>query len=161
MDLTDDTDYQNLLERISQTYTEGQKRAYQAVNVQLTETYWKIGHDIVEYEQGGKARADYGTALLDHLSRDLTLRHGKGFSRSNLIRFRQVYQVYPIRATLSHELSRHYSYPQQRRTAGRICHVPDEQSTFCPEISTLPSRLGGAAPPTGIHPEGSGRGREK
>ena len=81
------------------------QQAYQAVNNQITETYWSIGHAIVEYDQHGIARATYGTAVLDNLSRDLTLRYGKGFSRSNLIRFRQFYQAYPIRATLSHELS--------------------------------------------------------
>lgn len=47
MELTTDADYQNLLVRISQTYDEGRLRAAQAVNAQLTETYWKIGHDIV------------------------------------------------------------------------------------------------------------------
>ena len=45
-------------------------RATQAVNTHLTETYWQIGHDIVEFEQGGKTRADYGTGLLASLSRD-------------------------------------------------------------------------------------------
>src|SRR5205085_5868259 len=82
-----------------------QRRAYQAVNIQLTETYWQIGHDIVEYEQDGKAKAEYGPNLLGRLGRDLTLRHGKGFSRSNLSRFRQFYQAYPICATVSHKLS--------------------------------------------------------
>jgi len=104
MELSTDSDYQNLLGRISQTYNEGRLQAYQSVNAHMTETYWKIGHDIVEYEQGGKAKADYGIALLASLSRDLTLRHGKGFSRSNLIRFRQFYLTFPIGGTLSHQL---------------------------------------------------------
>ncbi len=105
MELSKDNDYQELLGRISQTYAEGRLRAYQAIDKQMTETYWKIGHDIVEYEQGGKTKATYGKALLTNLSRDLTLRHGKGFSRSNLIRFRQFYLTFPIGATLSHQLS--------------------------------------------------------
>ena len=104
-ELTTDTEYQRLLGRISEVYTEGQVRAHRAVNAQLTETYWQIGHDIVEFEQGGKVRAEYGTALLATLSRDLTLHHGKGFSRSNLVRIRQLYLSYPISATLSHQLS--------------------------------------------------------
>src|SRR5919109_341776 len=58
MELSTDSDYQNLLGRISQTYNEGRLQAYQSVNAHMTETYWKIGHDIVEYEQGGKAKAD-------------------------------------------------------------------------------------------------------
>ena len=85
-------DYQNLIDRISETYAAGRRRALQTVNSQLLETYWQIGHDIVEFEQGGKVRADYGTALL----RDLTRRHGKGFSRSNLIYMRLLYLEYSI-----------------------------------------------------------------
>ena len=105
VELSTDSEYQRLLGRISEVYTTGQMRATQAVNAQIIETYWQIGHDIVEFEQGGKARADYGTALLAGLSRDLTLRHGKGFSRSNLTRIRQFYLAYPICATASHILS--------------------------------------------------------
>ena len=94
--LTIDSEYQKLLGLISEVYTTGQVRANQAVNVHITETYWQIGHDIVEFEQGGKARADYGKALLSSLSHDLTLRHGKGFSRANLIYMRLLYLNYPI-----------------------------------------------------------------
>jgi predicted nuclease of restriction endonuclease-like (RecB) superfamily len=87
-------DYQRLLARISEVYTAGQVRAHQAVNTHITETYWQIGHDIVEFEQGGKIRAEYGKALLTNLSRDLSVRHGKGFSRSNVIYMRLIYLHY-------------------------------------------------------------------
>ena len=70
-----------------------------------TRTFWQIGHDIVEFEQGGQTRATYGQALIKNLSHDLRLRHGKGFSRSNVIRARQFYLAYPKGATLSHLLS--------------------------------------------------------
>jgi predicted nuclease of restriction endonuclease-like (RecB) superfamily len=105
-----DAEYQRLLGSISEVYSAGQLRAVQAVNAHLTETYWQIGHDIIEFEQGGKAKAEYGKGLLTNLSRDLTRRHGKGFSRSNLSRFRQFYLAYPICAKASHKLSwSHYS----------------------------------------------------
>ena len=104
-ELTTDSGYQQLLGRISEVYIAGQLRAHHAVNVVMTETNWQIGRDIVEFEQGGKARADYGRGLLGTLSRDLTLRHGKGFSRSNVIRIRQFYLAYPKGATASHLLS--------------------------------------------------------
>ena len=65
------SEYQRLLTRISDTYTAGRMRAHQAVNAHLTETYWQIGHDIVEFEQGGEVRAEYGKALIVNLSRDL------------------------------------------------------------------------------------------
>ena len=104
-ELTTDTSYQSLLRKISEVYATGQARAAQAVNVHITETYWRIGRDIVEFEQQGSARAVYGKGLLDRLSRDLTLRHGKGFSRSNVVRIRQFYLAHPKGATLSHLLS--------------------------------------------------------
>jgi predicted nuclease of restriction endonuclease-like (RecB) superfamily len=59
----------------------------------------------VEFEQGGKNQADYGTGLLASLSVDLSLRHGKGFSRSNVVRIRQFYLAHPKGAKLSHQLS--------------------------------------------------------
>lgn len=104
-DLTTETGYQSLLGKISEVYATGQARAAQAVNVHITETYWQIGRDIVEFEQKGNARAAYGKGLLDRLSRDLTLRHGKGFSRSNVVRIRQFYLAYPKGAKASHLLS--------------------------------------------------------
>jgi len=69
------------------------------------DTYWKVGRHIVEFEQKGKARAAYGKALLKELARDLTLRHGRGFSRSNIIRIRQFYLAYPKGATASQLLT--------------------------------------------------------
>jgi predicted nuclease of restriction endonuclease-like (RecB) superfamily len=98
-------EYQSLLSKISDVYIEGQVRAVQSVNVHLLETYWHIGQYIVEFEQGGAARAEYGKGLLERLSQDLALLHGKGFSRSNLIRIRQLYLAYPKSAMVSHLLS--------------------------------------------------------
>lgn len=98
-------DYQHLLVKISNTYQSGQVKATQAVNIQLLETYWHIGQQIVEFEQGGNTRAEYGKALISNLAKDLSLLHGKGFSASNVKRFRQFYLVYPIGATVSHQLS--------------------------------------------------------
>jgi len=98
-------DYQILVQQISETYTLGQERAYRSVNRELLETNWKIGQYIVEFEQGGNVKAEYGKALLDNLSKDLTLLHGKGFSRSNLNHIRQFYLQYPICETVSHKLN--------------------------------------------------------
>ena len=53
--------------------------------------YWEIGRRIVEYEQGGKERAEYGEALLRRLAEDLSGRFGRGFSRSNLQQMRIFY----------------------------------------------------------------------
>jgi hypothetical protein len=97
--------YRELLERISQRYVEGQAHAVRSVNEAIVETNWHIGRYIVDYEQDGKRKAEYGKALLENISKDLTLLHGKGFSRSNLQRMRQFYLAYPICAKVSHKLS--------------------------------------------------------
>ena len=73
---------------ISDTYQSGQVRATQLVNIQLLETYWQIGQHIVEFEQGGNERAEYGKALISNLANDLSLLHGKGFSQSNILYMR-------------------------------------------------------------------------
>lgn len=97
--------YQNLVGRISESYIAGQKRAVQAVNTSLLQTYWEIGQHIVEFEQDGKATAEYGKRLLERLSKDLSKLYGKGFNRSNLNNMRKMYKYYPICATVSHKLS--------------------------------------------------------
>ena len=58
MSLTSNDNYHELLEQISRTYTQGRIGAMQAVNGHLIETYWQVGRHIVEFEQGGKVRAD-------------------------------------------------------------------------------------------------------
>ena len=100
-----DTAYLDLLGQISDTYTQGRIQAVQAVNTHITQTYWQVGQRIVEFEQAGNSRAEYGKALLVKLAADLGLRHGKGFSRSNLTYMRLLYLRYPICAKPSHILS--------------------------------------------------------
>ncbi len=97
--------YEGLVSQISKTYLQGKNNAVVAVNSELVNTYWKVGQHIVEFEQEGKERAEYGSKLLERLSKDLSLLHGRGFSVSNIRRMRQLYEEYPISATLSHQLS--------------------------------------------------------
>ena len=102
---TQNTDYRQLVSKISETFVHGQRKAVHTINACIIETYWEIGRYIVEYEQSGNARAKYGKHLLEQLSKDLSLLHGKGFSLSNIKRMRQFYQAYQISATPSHQLS--------------------------------------------------------
>lgn len=69
--------------------------AYTAINAVMLETYWNIGKRIVEQEQQGKSRAEYGTQLLNLLSEELTTAYGKGFSARNLRNFRQFFLSFP------------------------------------------------------------------
>jgi hypothetical protein len=69
-------------------------QAYSAANFLMVEAYWKIGHRIVQEEQNGKDRADYGAQLIRHLARDLTDEFGRGLSVANLWNFRQFYLTF-------------------------------------------------------------------
>ena len=100
-----DKNYKGLISQISEIYNKGREKATIAVNTHLVDTYWKIGQHIVEFEQKGKERAKYGTALLNKLSKDLRLQHNKGFSISNIKRMRQFYIEFPKGATPSHLLT--------------------------------------------------------
>jgi len=76
-----------------------------AVNTVLVNTYWQVGRYIVEFEQDGNNRARYGEGLIKNLSRDLTLRYGKGFNRNNLQYMRKFYLSFPNCTTLSCKLT--------------------------------------------------------
>ena len=82
-------------------------RAYtaRAVNTAMVVAYWEIGRLLVEEEQQGQRRAEYGTQLLALLSERLTAEFGKGFDASNLRYMRLFYQSFPIRDALRHNLS--------------------------------------------------------
>ena len=99
-------EYQTLVARIGTRYQQGQRNAIQAASSNMVETYWHIGQYIVEFEQGGSAKATYGEGLLSRLSKDLSLIHGKGFSLSNVYLMRQFFIKYPIFQTLSGKLER-------------------------------------------------------
>lgn len=98
-------DYSSLVSQIAEIYKQGQHNATIAVNTALVETYWQIGKYIVEFEQKGQQKAEYGKALINNLSKDLSLAFGKGFSRSNLIYIRLFYIEFQISQTPSNLLS--------------------------------------------------------
>ena len=103
-------EYDVLLDSISNLWTDAREKAIVAVNTQLIDANWKTGQYIVEFEQGGKARAEYGKQLLSRLAKDLTIRHGKGFNRSNLTYMRKLYLAFPKCGTLSHKLTWSHYY---------------------------------------------------
>ncbi len=64
MEMQKGNNYGELVQQIGDTYQSGRRAAMQAVNSVLVNTYWKIGQHIVEFEQGGNAKAEYGSGLL-------------------------------------------------------------------------------------------------
>jgi hypothetical protein len=84
---------------------EARNVSYQTVNFTMVKAYWDVGRVIVEEEQRGKARADYGTYLIKELSKKLSQNLGKGFDISNLKNMRQFYLVFPNGDALRRQLS--------------------------------------------------------
>ena len=102
--------YYNLIESIGLTLQKRRENAIQAVHHELLAANWEIGKYIVEFEQNGNEKAEYGSSLLARLSKDLKTQFGKGFSQSKIYLCRKFYLDYPIFPTLSGKLSwSHYA----------------------------------------------------
>ncbi|MCY7329990.1 MAG: DUF1016 N-terminal domain-containing protein [Saprospiraceae bacterium] len=97
--------YQVLLDQISSTYAQGRHTAIKAARREMVLTYWAIDRHIVEYEQAGNDKAEYGSKILERLSKDLSDQLGRGFSRTNLISMRLCYFRYPEVSLLSDQLT--------------------------------------------------------
>ena len=97
--------YNKLLKNIGHTIETARTNSFKAINTELVKANWEIGKHIIEFEQSGNERAEYGSEILDTLSKDLKLRYGKGFSRRNVLDMRRFYLLYPIWQTVSAKLS--------------------------------------------------------
>ncbi|WP_414240979.1 PDDEXK nuclease domain-containing protein [Citrobacter sp. ANG330] len=99
-------DYQQIHDGIIYLLDTARTETVRNINAIMTATYWEIGRRIVEFEQGGEARAAYGAQLIEQLSVDLTRRYKRGFSTGNLRQIRAFYlyfQYIEIHQTLSGE----------------------------------------------------------
>ena len=85
-----------LVNSIEQLIVEARKRTVATVNTAMVYTYYEIGRMIVEDEQRGDYRAEYGKAIIKELAEKLTRKYGKGFSAQNLANMRQFYIVYSL-----------------------------------------------------------------
>jgi len=101
MEISEDSLFLSVKEIINQS----RERVFRVANSTLLLTYWQIGQLIVEDEQQGKERAEYGKFVLKNLSKKLTFEFGKGFDESNLRNMRSFFQAFPIRDAVRHELS--------------------------------------------------------
>lgn len=94
-----------LYKKIKTVLNEARNKVYQTVNFTMVEAYWNIGHLIVEEEQKGKTRAEYGVYLIEKLSGKLTNDFGKGFDPTNLSNMRKFYLTFPILDAVRQELT--------------------------------------------------------
>jgi len=96
---------ETLYKEVKHVLEESRNSAYRAANFAMVQAYWSIGKLIVEEEQKGEERAEYGEALLEELSEKLTNEYGKGFSNRNLRHIRQFYRTFPKWNAVRSELS--------------------------------------------------------
>ena len=116
-----DAPYQAVFGEVSKIIDSARESAIRSVNATMTAAYWLVGHRIVEFEQSGEERAEYGAALIERLAADLTQRFGRGFSRQNIQHMRLFYLSYPpeeIRQTLSGKLGRSPQLPIRQTPSG-------------------------------------------
>lgn len=133
MDLHDPR-LQSILQEVSAIISAARRSAARSVNALMTASYWLIGHRIVEFEQSGDERAEYGTALVERLSEELSLKFGRGFSRQNLQLMRSFYLAYS-----SIEICQTASGESSLATRNRICQTASGKFT----IATTQAHLDG------------------
>jgi predicted nuclease of restriction endonuclease-like (RecB) superfamily len=110
-------EYSSLVVDITKLLEQSRRVSARSVNAIMTATYWEIGHCIVEFEQKGEKRAEYGKAVMERLSLDLSSKFGRGFSRQNLQQMRQFYLSFP---------------------SERICQTPSGKFTLAQMSSCFP-----------------------
>ena len=132
--------YQAVFGGVSKIVGASRSSAIRSVNATMTAAYWLIGHRIVEFEQSGEDRAEYGAALMERLAADLTKTFGRGFSRQNLQNMRLFYLSFPlekIRQTASGEF---YSASLDTRLEELLAAFPLPWSAYVRLLSVKSDR---------------------
>lgn len=122
--------YQDFIKRISVLLNNAKGKIISMVNHTMVFTYFEIGRMIIEEEQNGKERADYGKQLLSVLSKKLMIDFGKGFSETNIKQMRSFYTTYSKRQTLSDEFKLSWSHYL------KLMRINDEQERNFYEIES-------------------------
>ncbi len=117
--------YSWLVDQIWQILAQARSHVSSQVNQTMITTYWTIGQYIVEYEQGGADRAQYGSWLLQRLADDLTARFGRGFGYRNLRQMKQFYLEYNNWQAMTAKLKN-----LSRTHVVRLMHIKDTKETM-------------------------------
>lgn len=122
------TGYGDIHTGIVELLETARRAAARSVNALMTASYWEIGRRIVEFEQGGKERAEYGEALIKRLGGDLTRQFGRGFGWRNLTQMRSFYLAWPARHILQTSSA--------KSSAQTILQTPSAESGGAPVIGS-------------------------
>ncbi|ELN7428040.1 DUF1016 family protein [Escherichia coli] len=123
------TGYQQIHDGIIHLVDSARTETVRSVNALMTATYWEIGRRIVEFEQGGEARAAYGAQLIKRLSKDLSLRYKRGFSTRNLWQFKNFYICFQ-RIEIVQTLSAQFTPTIRQTLSGESCHLAQLAKSF-------------------------------
>ena len=93
--MSDKLDNEALTMRLVSIVEQAREHVSRSVNTAMVQAYWLMGREIVESDQAGRTRADYGEALMRAVAKNLQSQFGRGFSYSNVKRMRQFYVTYP------------------------------------------------------------------
>lgn len=110
-EIINNNNVKGLLTDIRHLLQEARGHIARTINTTLVNTYWQVGRHIVEYEQGGNARAEYSKGVINYLAEHLKREFGAGFNATNLRLMRRLFLFFPNQRTLSVKLSwSHYNY---------------------------------------------------
>jgi len=133
-----EADYKSILGDVAGVIEAARRSAARSVNSILTAAYWLIGRRIVEFEQAGRVRADYGTELLKRLAADLTNRFGRGFGPVNLSQMKKFYLLWPTERIFQTLSEKSHALPPSGESRA-ILQTASEQSATVPTESILRS----------------------
>jgi predicted nuclease of restriction endonuclease-like (RecB) superfamily len=135
----DPTDYAAVHADIVALLEAARRAAARSVNAMMTACYWEIGRRIVTFEQGGQTRAQYGAALMERLSADLSARFGRGFSMQNLWQMRAFHMAWPARHIAQTLSAKSHFEPILQTPSGESSQAGTLQTTSgqSPDLSAL------------------------
>ncbi len=124
--LSQDSPYEAVFGDVSKIIDAARESAARSVNAAMTAAYWLIGRRIVEFEQSGEERAEYGAALIEKLAEDLTGQFGRGFSLRNIYNMRLFYLAHPTSKILQTPSAELVSPPRRQilQTPSAILGAP-------------------------------------
>lgn len=134
------TDNNNIYKRILTIIEDSRSNIVRTINHEMVKAYWFIGREIVEEQQNGKERAEYGENLIELLSKKLTKNFGRGFSATNLWHFRAFYQVYSDQKRILHPLGGEFKSSLSWSHYRALIKVENDQSRSFYEIETSKNR---------------------
>ncbi len=130
--------YGDIHSSIVQLLEEARCAAARSVNALMTASYWEIGRRIVEADQGGQERAEYGEQLIKRLAEDPTTRFGRGFSRQNLWQMRAFYLAWPLEHIVQTKSDASLSMPKVQTPSGELQNpqIIQTLSAQLPDLAT-------------------------